>query len=369
MKKYIFLFIVTLGVIFGIKLFYEDKNIIKIGFSGTLSGENSTLGHSVLNGLLLAFDEHNYEVDGKKIKIFVEDDMQNKQKAKNIINKFKKQNIDLVIGNITSAMTKASLSQIPQNSNLSLISATSSSGDFSNQDDKFFRVQVAQSKERFSLLSKYLIKNNIKNILAIYDANNSSYSNNFLNNFEKSFISFGGAAFVKKISLDNSYEKILEKIEKNNLDSIVIVANSIEASNLIQFLKLKGVDKLFCVSAWAKNQEFIENGGKAVNNTIFLSSYDENSTNKKYIDFTKKYKAKYKVVPTVFSAQAYEAGNIILKVLQKDSDLKKFKKTLLSIKKFEGLQGSIFFDEYGDVQREQYLSIIRDNKIVRLDIK
>ncbi|QDF29727.1 ABC transporter substrate-binding protein [Halarcobacter anaerophilus] len=368
MKKYVFLILVIIVVILLFLTYFLKKDeTIKIGFSGTLSGKYSTLGHSVLNGFLLAFDDVDYEVNDKKIKIIVKDDKQNEESAKSIINFFIKENIDLIVGNTTSAMTKISLSQILKNSKTFLFSVTSSSGEFSGKDDNFFRTQVALSKERFDILSRYLIKHNIKSLLAVYDYKNSSYSKNYLSSFQESFISSGGKSFIETISMKESFETILKKIkEKKDLDGVFIVANSVDSSRLIQFLKLNNINKKFCASGWAKNHEFLEDGGKAVNGTLFLSSYNENSVNKKYLDFIKRYKEKFKIEPTIFSAQAYETGKVILKILEKDSDLKNFKTNLLSIKKFEGLQGFLLFDKYGDIQREQYLTVVKDNEFKKI---
>lgn len=188
-----------------------------------------------------------------------------------------------------------------------------------------------------------------------------------MNNFEKSFSSKGGNTFIKKVSINKDFSLIADEIKSNDsIDGLFIVGNSLDSSRLIQYLKIKNIKKTIFVSGWAKGSEFLEDGGKSVNNTIFLDSFDEYSNNPDYLKFVNKYKQKFKTKPTIFSAQSYEAGNVIIEILKKDDNLENFKKTLLEIKEFKSLQGFITFDEFGDIHREQNLTIVKDNKFVKI---
>lgn len=357
---FLLIFVLIVGLV-------KKENEIEIGFVGALSGKYSNLGHDTLNGLLLAFENVNNEINGKKIKVIIRDDMQNADFANQAIDFFMANGINLIVGNNTSSMTKISLDKISKDNKTFLISPSASSSEFSNKDDNFFRLQIAQSEERFNLLSKYLLKNNIKNLYAIYDMKNNTYSNSYLNNFENSFVSNGGNKFLAKTTINKNFEKILEDIKiQDNIDGFFIVANSLDAARFVQFLKINNINKKVVVSGWSKSKDFIEDGGKAVEGTIFLGSYDENSQEVEYLKFKEKYIKRYKVKPTNFSAQGYETGKTIIDILNKDSNIENFKKTLLMIKEFDGLQGKIYFNEFGDVKREQRLSIIKNNKYINI---
>jgi len=349
---------------------YENiykKDVIKIGFVAGLSGKYSNLGHSVLDGFNLAFSEIYYKIDDYKIQISIKDDKQKDEIAKRVIQDLKKENITLVVGNTTSSMTKTSLANLEDD--MFLFSPSASSGDFSYKDDNFFRVQVAHSKERFKLLSKYLLKENISNLYLVYDAKNSSYTNNYVNNLKESLNTIVNVDdYIGKKTIDQEYQMILEDIKsKENLDGVIIVANSIDTSKLIQFLRLKGFDKQIIASGWAKNKNFLEDAGKAANGTIFLTSYDMDSENKTYQEFVKRFKERYNYEPSVFSAQGYETAKIIINILKKDSNLENFKKNLLRLKTFKGLQGDIIFDKYGDVQRESFIVKVKDDKFEKIE--
>ncbi|WP_320034737.1 ABC transporter substrate-binding protein [Halarcobacter sp.] len=366
-RKIFVIIVIIITFILSLIYFFKKDQTIEIGFVGGLSGKYSNLGHSTLNGLILAFEDIEYTVNGKKIRVDIKDDMQDEKVAKDIINSFIDKKINLIVGNTTSSMTKISLLEIPKNSNIFLFSPTASSGEFSKKDDNFFRVQGALTKEKFNELSNYFLENNVLNMYAIYDEKNSNYVNNYMNNFEKSFLSKGGKPFLKKLKINKDFSLIADEIKSNNsIDGLFIIGNSLDSSRLIQYLKIKDINKTIFVSGWAKGSEFLEDGGKAVNGTIFLDSFDENSKDPSYLKFVNDYKQKFKTEPTIFSAQGYEAGKVIIEILKKDDNLENFKKNLLEIKEFKSLQGFITFDEFGDIHRKQNLTIVKDNKFVKI---
>ena len=364
MKKIILIISALLIIIFTYTFFSKEEKI-NIGFVAGLSGKYSTLGNSVLNGLQLAFDDVDYKIGNKKIVLIEKDDKQNEQKAKEAINYFKHNNIKLIVGNSTSSMTKISLNEI-KNSDEVLISASASSNEFSNTDDNFLRMQVSHTTKRFDILSKYLIKNSLKKVYMIYDPMNKSYTKNYMINFQESFIKNGGQKFINTEEITKNFYEILEDIKSRDIDTIVVVANSMDTSKIIQFLRVNKMTQKIISSGWAKTKDFLENGGKHVEGVVFSTGYDDNSNKEYYQEFIKKYYKKYKTKPSVFAAQAYETGKVLIEMLEKDSNISNLKTNILEQKVFEGLQGKIIFNKYGDVDRDYFLMCVKDNTFKRL---
>lgn len=365
MIKFIMLFVTGISMLFAYE-FYSKDDDIKIGFVAGLSGKYSHLGHGVLNGMNLAFDEIKYKINDETIALIKKDDNQNSDKALNIINYFKNEKFNLVIGNTTSSMTKVSLDIVNKEKEMILFSPTASSNDFSNKDDNFLRVQSAQSIKQFDKLVKYFNENKITNLFIIYDPENKSYSNNYINNFKASMKKNKAKIYTNSISINEGFQKVLEKSKKIKHDAILVVANSLDSAKVIQFLRIKGEKTKIISSGWAKTKEFLENGGKHVENVLFLTTYDNNSKNQKYINFVKNYEKKYNSTPSIFAAQAYESAKIIIEILKKDKDLKNFKSNILEKRVFEGLQGKISFNKFGDVHRDSFLMEVKENNFIRL---
>jgi branched-chain amino acid transport system substrate-binding protein len=340
---------------------------IKIGFVAGLSGKYSSLGTSIRDGFILAFDEIDNKIGENKVQIIQKDDKQDETKAKQIINDFIKDDIKLVIGNATSSMTAVSIPIVNQHKDMLLISATSSSDEFSFKDDNFLRIQVEHSSKRYKHLSEYTIKNGYKNIFFIYDSKNYKYASGYENIFQKMFIKSGGNKFVEKVDLNGDYQNILDKLKKTKYDLILVVGNSLDSANIIQFIRVNKINTQILASGWAKTMDFIENGGRAVEGVIFSTGYDDKSKDKKFIEFTKKFKSKYNKTPSVFAAQGYELGQILIKNLKESTNISTLKQRMLQTKKFEGLQGDIIFDKYGDVFREYFIMTVKNKEYIKVN--
>ena len=259
----------------------KKKDEIKIGFVAGLSGKYSSLGISVRDGFLLAFDEIDYKVKNKKIVIIQKDDMQNTKKAKEAIEFFIKNDIKLIIGNTTSSMTKVSLELLSKHQDRLLISATASSSTFSQKDDNFLRLQVDNSPKRYEILARDLIERGYKNIFFIYDSKNKIYTDDYGKILEDILVNKGANKFTNKVDLNDDYKNILSKLNATQSDLILVVGNSIDSANIIQYLRVNKITTKILGSGWAKTNDFIENGGQSVEGVIFSEGYDDGSKSKK----------------------------------------------------------------------------------------
>ena len=335
-KLYIVLAIILILVVYFFYFFKSSKKLIKIGFVGALTAKYSDLGNPMMNGIILAFEEEGYEINGKKIELIFKDDKKDEQVNREIVNDFIAQGIKIVMGNVTSSM--------------SMISAASASNEFSGIDDQFFRVHVANNAQRFDSFTKYIINNNHKKIYGIYDPGNITYTKDYLENFEKSFISNGADSFIKYAKTDENLDDLVSDINSLNPDLILICANSVDAARLVQYLKMKNVQTQIASSEWAMTPAFIENSGKYSEEIIFNIDYDEHSKNEDFINFSNKFRQKYQMEPSLFASKGYELAKVIIELLKMGNQTE-LKKNLLIKKEFKGLQDTIIFDQYGDVIR------------------
>jgi len=346
---------------------YNTSQTIKIGLVAGLSGKYSSLGTDVRNGTVLAFEDVNYHINNTQLELIQKDDKQSEIQAKKVIDEFIKDDIKIVIGNSTSSMTKVSLESVKKTNDVTLISATASSDDFSFIKDNFIRTQVANNYKKFESLSKYVQEKDYGNILSIYDPNNMSYSKGYISNFQKAYVANGGKPFLDSIQVTQSYENIKSKINSQKVDTLLIIANSIDSAKLIQYLKINDINKVILCAGWAQTMDFIEEGGKAVEGVLFNTGYDSNSKEGKYLHFVERYENKYNKKPSVFASQAYETANILIETLRIDNNVLNVKENILNKKNFKGLQGNITFDEFGDVNRKFFMMTVQNGKYKKVN--
>lgn len=330
--------------------FYKKEEVIKIGFVGALTAKYSVLGNAMMNGIVLAFEEENYRINGKKIELIFKDDKKDIELNKKIVNDFIDQGIKIVIGNVTSSMTKISMSIINQHPDMFLISAASASNEFSGIDDQFFRVHVANNEQRFSGFATYINDLGFKKIYGIYDPQNITYTKDYLENFEKTFYKKSQEKFIQ-YSTTEDLEFLVEDIKEKNPDLLLICANSVDGARVVQYLRINGISTQIASSEWAMTSTFIENSGKYSEGIIFNIDYDVDSKNERFLKFVENFQNKYNIFPSMYAAKGYELAKIIIELLKigKETELKK---NILIKKEFQGLQNKIVFDEFGDVVRD-----------------
>jgi len=365
MKKIIAILLIAVSLSILYILLAKDSTL-KIGFIGGLSGRFAKLGNDTFNSVKFAFEEINYKIGNNNIVLIPKDDEQDLAKARKGITELLNEDVKLTIGNITSSMTKESLKVI-NDKDMILFSPTARSNDLINLDDNFLRAQDTYMPSSFNVLSKYLVKHDIKKILYFYNNAHPSILHKYLNDFQKSFQNLGGEKFVEGIEIDETLEDRIKKIDQGSIDAILIISGSYDSAKVAQFLKREDFNKQIIITEWAYYLDFLENGGKAIENILLLTSYNMNSKSKEYLEFVKNYKDKFKKSPTPYSMHAYETARIIIETLKKDDNILNLKSNILKQKVFQGLQGKIIFNQYGDVVRDYFLVKIKNNKFVKID--
>ena len=58
---------------------------------------------------------------------------------------------------------------------------------------------------------------------------------------------------------------------------------------------------------------------------------------------------------------------ILIENLKKSSDISTLKNRILEIKKYDGLQGDIIFDKYGDVFREYFIMKVQNSEYKKVN--
>ncbi len=64
---------------------------------------------------------------------------------------------------------------------------------------------------------------------------------------------------------------------------------------------------------------------------------------------------------------SYDAVSCLLAGLAKGNDEASLKETLLDMRRFPGLQSELIFDNYGDVKRKLFLTVIEDGQFKVVD--
>jgi len=344
---------------------------IRIGFVGGTSGRVADLGIAGRDAVLLAVELRNQAggVAGRKVELLIRDDEQKPEVAQRVVRELIDQGVVAIVGPMTSAMAIA-VAPIADEAQVLLMSPTATSDDLTGLDDYFFRVN-ASTLDNASRIARYHVGQNATRRLAVaYDLRNKSYTESWLNSFRAAYVQ-GGGEVVKVLGFEGGGETALLQVAQDLLaaqaDGVLIVANSVDTALLSQQIRKLDRHAPIITSEWAATERLIELGGKAVEGVIVAQNFDRNSAAPRYRAFYQAYRDRFHREPGFGGVIAFDAANVVLDALAQQQAGRNVKETVLAMRRFEGVQEPIVFNEFGEVKRSLYITVVRDGQFVMVE--
>lgn len=335
-----------------------------LGFIGGLSGKGSDLGISGRDGAALAVNELNEAggIRGKSVRFAAADDLSTEEGARAAFETLRKAGARVIVGPMTSAMSLAILDRA-NGEKILLISPTASSKALTGLDDWFTRVNPPDVSEARDLAMD--AKNlGVTRALLILDLSNEAYSRGEAETFRQTFAPFGAVEELEFTSGDSvSYTDIAKRALGANCDGIVIVANTVDTAGICQAIRKTGSQVRLWSTGWAMTSELVTRGGSSVEGLRFSHYFDAQSTSPVWISFRDRYRAQYGTDPDFFAGLAWVSARIALKAMEQSDDPESLRSWILTKGPFEGLQGSLKIDAFGDADLERFPLEVKNGKI------
>ncbi|MCP4350762.1 MAG: amino acid ABC transporter substrate-binding protein [Desulfobacterales bacterium] len=349
----------------------REKEPVKIGFVGELSGRHSDLGISGRNGVMLAVEEINKKggINGQYIELIIKNDKHDPKLAVQTDRELTDSGVAAIIGHMTSTMSVAAVPLINKEKIL-MISPTASTMNLTGLDDYFFRVTSSVSTTT-KMLARYSFNTmKLKKIAIVYEISNIEFSGGWYNSFTSEFKRMGGEIAVSETFVSGSdarFFKIAQALLDPEPDGILIIAGALDSAMICQHLAKK--DPLIPVvsSGWAFTQDFIEHGGPSAEGVIFVHTFDGESRDKRYLAFKKNFNDRFGRDPGFAAIFGYEAAQVLFAALSESSDITELKENIIRQEVFHGLQGDFKIDKYGDPKRKIFLITIKNGQFRTLE--
>jgi len=335
---------------------------IKIGVVAPLTGDGATYGASMKRGFDLAFEgDSSYELlyqDSKfdgKLAVTIEEKYISIDKVK------------VIYGEAASGV---SLAMVPISDKNKVIqfSSISSSDDLQKSSDYFFR-NVPRNSIQGKTAAEFVF-NNLQISSAAILKDNDDYGLNLSKSFSSVYQSLGG-----KISSDETYnsgdkdfKSQLGKIKSSGVKAVFIPGNYAESAIILKQAKELGLKATFIGGDGSYSPKLVEGAGKG-SEGFCCTIMGVDTSNAYYMEFQKKFVAKYNQQPDVYDAYAYEAGMILKEAISKaGNDAEKIKKYLYETT-FTSLTGDLKFDSDGEVLRNYNVVKVEDGLFVNVSTK
>jgi len=340
------------------------SNELTIGCISILSGEVATYGKETRQGIDLAIEETNNSgiLGDKKIKVIYEDSQIDAKIGTQAINKLI--NIDkvpLIIGAFSSRVTLA-ISPIAERNQTVLISASATADAVKDAGDYIFRI-VPPNKAQGTTAAKFALDKLDKKTAAVFHVNDE-YGVSLAAEFKKAYEEFGGKIlFYEGFNPgQKDFRSSIQKIINAKPAFVYFPGQAAETGLILKQSKELGLDVPFIGGDGSYSPDLITIAGNTAENTYYtLMAMGFGVSDSLISNFESNYEAKYNEKPTVYAAYAYEAGKIVGSVLSEaEYTGDSIKEHLYALNNFKGITGYTSFDEYGEVNKDFYMYVVKD---------
>ncbi|MRR07036.1 MAG: amino acid ABC transporter substrate-binding protein [Deltaproteobacteria bacterium] len=348
-----------------------EREPIRIGFVGGMSGRVADLGVGGRNGALLAIEERNAAggINGRPIELIIRDDEQNSETARKVTRELIGQRVEAIIGPMTSSMALAIVPTI-NTARLVTVSPTVTTSELSGLDDYFLRVLPDTRTYSPKSARFHFDKSGLRRAALIYDTGNSSYTVSWLTGFRNTFEKLGGriVAVNSFQSAENvAFSPLVRDLLRHRPDLVVLVCNAVDAALLCQQIRKLEPRVTISVSEWGSTERFIELGGAAVEGIFFAQFLDHGNTSPHYLRFLTAYRKRFGQDPGFSGLAGYDAATVVLEALAQRNNGTPLKSAILATGAYQGVQKKIILDRFGDVASTTFITVVKNGRFVTLE--
>ena len=159
---------------------------------------------------------------------------------------------------------------------------------------------------------------------------------------------------------DTNFSAQVTELTRKDFDGVIFTGYYTEGALFMKEMRKQGLDQVMAGGDGLLGKELYELGGDAVQGSMVYAGFavDKENATGKTAEFIEKYKANNDGnIPDMFAAQGYDAVMLLADAMEaaNSSDPKVFKDTLAATKDWEGVTGTITFDETVSQSRVRYI--------------
>lgn len=346
---------------------------LKIGFVGPLSGSSSAIGQGCRDGFLMALGSGPGAAPGKlpALDFLIKDDLSDPDRGVAAVQELYAAGCRvLVLGTPSQAATK----DVPWavEHGMLVISPTVSSLVKGSDSPLFVRVNTSSENYGKALARIAVQRFKAMHAGVIGDSHNANYVNAVNESFALEYGRLGGTpAFVR--SFDSSKEGpqsgLVDAIISTKADALLVITASTEAVLVAKELERADLHTQLLLPPWPLTLDLLRNGGRAVEGAVAVSIADFEFRTPAGKEFEGAFKARYGEEPSFTAMFGWEAAAILRAAIAAEGsrDASVLRDRIMTIGRFEGLQGPIEFSPAGIATRTMFTFRIEDGAFKRID--
>lgn len=342
---------------------------LRIGFLGGLASQGSDVSEDGRNGAQLAVEEINRQggVRGRLLELVVREIGHHEAASQAAAQALQSARVVATVGPFTSTQAVAMLPWADA-AHMLLLSPTVNASELVGRDDQLIRLNgaLADSAQAFAAM---LVARGQRRIAVAFDEVNHAYSRHWLPALREHLQALGGEVVVQVGFAPGaalSYAGLAQALVVSAPDGVMFICSGASAARLAQQLRKQGSKVPLAATEWAATDSLIEMGASAVEELVTAHPYDPADRSLPYQDFRKRYQERHGRAPGFGALGAHDAVSVLAQALTRAEPGEAAKEAVLRHGPYQGLQGPIVFDRFGDTRRTLHFIQVRDGAFAPL---
>jgi len=336
------------------------------------TGHAGAYGHAVNNGIRLALDEAGDAGRLPRDFRLIESDTRSVPglAATELRRLAEDLGVELVVGGVT---TDEALALIPvvDEEKVVCLSPSASASSLTGKSPYFFRLFATDEIEG-STAARYLYETrSARTVLVITD--DSTFSRGLEAEFRQHYELLLGGTIVATIhdELEWWKRKATDMIHAHEPAAVYVVGHAEHILTTLELLDDIGYDGVKCTTSAVYLAELLERGSAALEGVVFpltaLKTCDLVDAEEPECPFVERYRREFGGAPDFYAAHGYDAMRVALRALveARTVDVAELRRYMrIGLQEFDGVTGTIAFDERGDVRRYPTMHTIFNGRVV-----
>lgn len=363
----------------------KDISEVRIGFLGPVeSSPDATDGTRMLHGAQLAVDEANARggYGGKPFRLMVHSDYNNWQAkaaygptrptdpaiwgsaGDEAVKMIYDEKDWAIFGSISSESTHIVV-RIALKSEIPIVNSASTDPTIPETYVPWYFTDLQDDRVQAYTLARHVITDLGLKRVALLRLNNR-YGRMASPKFRNAAIRLGHPVVIEQKFLpgDTDFTRALHIIRDSRVDGIVLWADETETANILKQMRAMGMKQPVFGSYRTLGPDMLAQAGAAAEGFQAVFPYDPTSNNPRWVDFNRRFEARFHEPPEQFASLAYDAMNALLDSICKAGlNRARIHDALADLEEYDGVTGHMVFDPNQKNVAPMYLGTVHNGAI------
>jgi ABC-type branched-subunit amino acid transport system substrate-binding protein len=363
----------------------KDLNEVRIGFFGPIEhNSESVLGLRMLHGAQLAVEEANARggYGGRPFKLMLHNDYNNWQ-AKAVYGEVRPtepaiwgsasdeavkmaydEQVWAIFGSISSESTHIAL-RVALRAELPVVSSANTDPTVPETTIPWYFGTMQDDRQQYLTLARRIYTElGLKRVAVLRSS--SRYGRFGLGKFLDASRRLGHPVVMEQVFQpgDTDYAKQLRVIRSSRPDAVLVVGDEPEAAAILKQMRAEGMKQRVFGEFRTLGDTLVAQAGDAAEGFEAVYPYDPTRTDPRWIDFNKRFEARFKEKPEQFASMAYDTMSLLLDSICKAGlNRARIHDALAGIEEYDGVTGHMVFDPNQKNTAPLYLGTVHDGAI------